>query len=234
MNQEQRTSPPGVGAGSATGEDREVELAAIMSSIAAGDRAAVFTLRDRFEPELARAVRAAISHRGARVSAQEVQDLVTDVAIVLGELARTWRPGSAPPWVWARHRIGAIVDGHIGQYASPMETADLEPVEAPPVAIGHEPDVLILLERVADHHVEAARLQEALTSVASHRDRMVFLDTIVQTSMGDPSPAVTVGKMHGLKPAAVRQQVRRVRIRVRKLAETDPRFEVLAGLAAVA
>jgi hypothetical protein len=53
-------------------------------------------------------------------------------------------------------------------------------------------------------------------------------------ALGDPSPAVTVGALYGMKPASVRQQSRRTRLRLRALAETEPRFGPLAELAVVA
>ena len=213
---------------------RELELAEVMSAIAAGDQAAVFTLRERFEPELTRAVRTISSHRQARLGPAEVADIVVDVVLDLAELAGSWKPGGAPPWVWARHRVAAVVDRHIGQYASTIERADLEPVAEPPAPAGHEPEVLDLLERMAPDHPGLSKFRQALLVVASGRDRVIFLEFAVQVSLGDPSPANTVARLHGLRPDAVRQQCRRVRLRMQALAESDPHFGELAELGLVA
>ncbi|CAN5722272.1 hypothetical protein BH10ACT1_BH10ACT1_29720 [soil metagenome] len=70
--------------------------------------------------------------------------------------------------------------------------------------------------------------------MASDRDQVVFLETAIQASMGDRSPAATVARLLGLTPEAVRQQHRRVRLRLQRLAEDDPRFAGLAELAVVA
>ena len=79
-----------------------------------------------------------------------------------------------------------------------------------------------------------ALVWEALLTVASARDRAVFLEVLVQTSLGDRAAAATVGGLLGMKPEAVRQQVSRIRRRLRDLAALDPRFADLAGLAIVA
>ena len=63
---------------------------------------------------------------------------------------------------------------------------------------------------------------------------VLFLETEVQASLGDRSPAVTVGQMLQLRPEAVRQQHGRVRKRLQALAASDPYFADLADLAIVA
>ena len=77
-------------------------------------------------------------------------------------------------------------------------------------------------------------LFEALELVLSERDRQLFLEVEVQQALGDRSPATTVGPMLGMQPAAVRQQYRRARLRLRRLAGTDPRYAPLADLPIVA
>ena len=83
-------------------------------------------------------------------------------------------------------------------------------------------------------HAGARLLQEALGTVATARDRELFLELRIQELLGDRSPAVTVGALLGLNPEAVRQQHRRVRLRLRLLAESDARFAELAVLPLVA
>lgn len=211
------------------------DLAEIMGRIVGGDRAAVFTLAARFEVELARTVRRIAASRGARLGAEEVGELVVEVAIELARLAPAWSPEGAPPWVWARHRVANIVDRHVGQWATPIDQPGIEhEVVDPPAAPGDEPPVLDVVAGLAGSHPLVALLHEAVGQVASPRDQVLFYETAVQVSLGDRSPAVTVGDLYGMRPEAVRQQTRRVRTRVRQLASDDPRFAALADLHLVA
>ena len=77
-------------------------------------------------------------------------------------------------------------------------------------------------------------VHDALRRVGSARDAQILLEVRLQATSGDPSPAVTVGAEHGMRPDAVRQVTRRMRARLRDLADADERFEALAGLALVA
>lgn len=218
-------------------EDRDGELAAVMAALAAGDQAAVITLAVRFEPELARAVRTVAANRGARLSADDVGELVLDAAIVLADLAGSWdAEKGAPPWVWARHRVAAVVDAHVGQHTRSLdliERSDLDEA-APLPSAGDEPPVTEVLGRLAQADPRIGLLREAVERVASPRDVVLFLETEVQASLGDRSPAVTVGQMLRLRPEAVRQQHGRVRKRLQALAASDPYFADLADLAIVA
>ena len=89
---------------------REARLAAVMASAAERDPAAVFALRESFADDLERTVRTIASSRGARLSADEVDQLAVDVAMELYALAPGWNPDfGVPPWVWARHRVAAVL-----------------------------------------------------------------------------------------------------------------------------
>lgn len=216
---------------------REVLLAQVMADLAAGDGAALFTLREVFRPELTRAVRSVASTRGARLSADDVDELITEVALVLATLAGSWNPEfRVPPWVWARHRVMGVVDNHVGQWTRPLELVDQGVLEQadPAASSSEEPWVVEVVEQVAAEHPGVALLWDAVQRVASERDRMVFFEVLVQHSLGDRSAAVTVGAMVGLSPEAVRQQVGRIRRRIRELAANEPRFAELADLAIVA
>jgi hypothetical protein len=79
-----------------------------------------------------------------------------------------------------------------------------------------------------------ALVWEALLTVASARDRALFLEVLVQTSLGDRAAAATVADLVGMKPDAVRQQSSRIRRRLRDLAAANPRYADLADLAIVA
>jgi DNA-directed RNA polymerase specialized sigma24 family protein len=208
-------------------------LAAIMERMAAGDPAAIFGLVQAHRPDLERAVRYTARSRGARLTPEQVDDLVLDAAIAIRDVAAAWKPEGAPPWVYARGRIANAVDRVVGQWADPLDPERTE-VEEPPAASGSEPDTIELLSGLAAEHPEVDLLVRGLARVATPRDQVVFVEHGLQVALGDPSPAVTVANQYGMKPASVRQQARRVRLRLRKLAETDPLFGELARLPLVA
>lgn len=214
----------------------DAALAEVMSRLAAGDAAAVLTLREAFRDDLAGAVRRVARRRRARLDADTVDELVTDVVLELARLAPSWKPGGAPPWVWAHHRVAAVVDRHVGQWTRPFDDAEhrCHDRSAVPAAPSTEPDVLVVLDGLAGWCPAAALLQEAVERVASPRDRELFFEHAVQAALGDRSPATTVARSMGLEPEAVRQQAHRVRERVRRLAAAEPRFAALAELAVVA
>ncbi|NLD77205.1 MAG: sigma-70 family RNA polymerase sigma factor [Acidimicrobiales bacterium] len=204
-----------------------------MERLAAGDGAAIQGLIDAHRTDLVRSVRAVAGKRGARLSPEQIEELVVDVALAIFDVAGSWKPGGAPPWIYARGRIANAVDRMIGQWADELEPErDEKPEE--PAAGGSEPDPFELIEVLAARDQTVALLLAGLGQVASTRDQMVFVEHGLQVSMGDPSPAVTVGQQYGMKPATVRQQTRRIRLRLRGLAETDPRFVELASLPLVA
>ena len=210
-------------------------LAEVMERMAQGDGAAVVELVDRWGQRIAGAVRSVASSRGARLSYDETQELVWDAALAVQAVAGGWSPeGGALPWVWGRHHVAAVVDRHIGQHAEPLERA--EQIDGPAAAPspGAERPVLDQVRALARHHREVALLAEALDIVATPRDQVLFLETALQASLGDASPSHTVGELLGMAPAAVRQQHRRVRLRVQALAAEDERYAPLATLALVA
>ena len=220
-------------------EGRDRDLVAVMAALADGDRAAIVTLREQFRPELSRAVRSVAAKRGARLSADDVDGLITDVALAMTKLAPAWDPErGAPPWVWARHRVAEVVDRHIGQWTTSLDAleveVDLEPVVAPAASAGSEPRPVDVAARLAADHTGMALVCEALEKVASPRDRELFFEVLVQASLGDRSAAATVGRLLGVSPEVVRQQMGRIRRRIRDLAASDPHFADLAELAVVA
>lgn len=209
-------------------------LARIMVALAAGDGAALFGLIDAYGDELARTVRVIAAKRRARLTADDVDELVVEAALAVQAVAGAWRADGAPPWVWANGRIRAAVDRHLGQWADELDHERHAGQEAAPAPSGSEDPVEACLARLAAGDRRVALLDEALELVASRRDRLVFVELGIQVALGDPSPAVTVGALYGMKPASVRQQSRRTKLRLRALAETEPRFGPLADLALVA
>ena len=217
---------------------REARLVEVMGRLAAGDKAALFDLRSNFERELALAVRSVASKRGARLDAQEVADLVTDLVVELAHHASAWRPdGGAPPWIWARHRVGAVVDRHIGQYATSLDVEGAREVADTPDRTwtsGRDRAVRDMFESLAREHPVVELLVEAVERVASGRDASLYFEVSYQASTGDPSPANTVAELFEMQPAPVRQQHSRVRRRILALAEQEPRYAPLAQLPLVA
>jgi hypothetical protein len=216
---------------------RESLLIEVMAAAAAGDSSSVFALRESFGPEIERSVRGIASARGVRLSADEVDQLAIDTALELFGLAKAWDPSfGVPPWVWARHRVTAVVDAHIGQHTRPLEVVEsvLAEAPAPPAARCEEPSVVEVIEQLAAEDRSVALVWEALLTVASARDRALFLEVLVQTSLGDRAAAATVADLVGMKPDAVRQQSSRIRRRLRDLAAANPRYADLADLAIVA
>jgi DNA-directed RNA polymerase sigma subunit (sigma70/sigma32) len=79
-----------------------------------------------------------------------------------------------------------------------------------------------VLTEAAGHDVRARRLIAGFDAAnVSERDRAVFVEYLLQTDLGDPSPAVTVGAVFGLQAANVRQIVKRTRTRLAGPARTD-------------
>lgn len=230
-----QNQPTGVGRDG--GEDRNQLIASLMQRMADGDNAAAFELVDRFEPELRGTVVRIASSRGVTFASEDLTDLVIDVAVEINKLARAWKPtGGARPWTWAHHRIAAIVDAQIGQHTTPLDSV-VEPAAASGDEVrsgDHEDSHVAVMERLANDDPLVALLSEALDQLVSPRDRRLFLEIEVQQVMGDRSPAATAAALIGVSGAAARQQHRRTRQRLQRLAATNPRFAPLADLAIVA
>jgi hypothetical protein len=215
-------------------DEHEGVLVGVMARLADGDGAALVELIDCARSPMAAAVRSVAAARRARLSADEVDELVVEVALVLAEHAGGWSPeGGAPPWVWARHQVARVVDAHLGQFADPLEDAE-RTLGAVASEISAESEVEVLVARLAGRHPDIALLEEAVRRVATDRDRTLFWETVLQQAMGDPSPATTVGRSLGVTPAVVRQQHRRIRVRIARLAEAEPRYASVGRLPLVA
>jgi hypothetical protein len=218
-------------------QDRIERVTRLMARMAAGDAAAVFELYEQFGASVAATVRRVFAGRGVVAPPRdEVDGVVIEACMDLFERASSWSPdGGAMPWVWAERRIANLVDRTLGQHADPLDVERLDEVLPPrsSVASGTEPEVLDVLRAVAGWQAECALLADALGSVATERDRRVFLEVGLQASLGDRSPAVTVGALLGMQPDAVRQQHRRVKRRLQRLAANEARFAPLADLALV-
>lgn len=202
-----------------------------MALMAAGDRAALFTVLDEFGSHLAAAVRRAARHLHVELSGQDVRDLTTDAGFVLLDVAAGWdAERGALPWVWAERRIAALVSAHVGQHTDAIDEQALSEVEAEAAATSLDLDDIEMLETLARLSPKCRLFLDALARVATPRNRDVVLAVRVQNAMGDPSPAVTVGHLYGLRPDAVRQIVHRTRMALKRLVHSEPEFEVLRSL----
>jgi hypothetical protein len=208
----------------------------LMARMATGDDAAAISLYREFGPAIRPGV-AVVARRlhASHLTPEDIDGIVLDVCLDLLKRAGSWDPnGGALPWVWAERRVLRIVSDFVGQYGSPFDES------FPP---GHEPEgggVALsepdlgedeTLDRLARRLPTVALFAEALEAVTDReRNRHVLLLYELQRSSGDPSPALTVGQVHGMKPAAVRKCVERTKRALITLAASEARFAAIAGL----
>jgi hypothetical protein len=207
-------------------------LAEVMARMAGGDRAAVFTLYLEYGDHVAALMRRELRRLGVdHVDPDELDGLVKDGCFALEKSASAWDPnGGALPWNWAGKRLAAIAQRWVGQHTDPIDDHDVVAAEQLR-AVGDEPDGLEVLERLASCHDGCALMTEAFERLeVTPRDRAILLEVKLQAAAGDPSPANTVAREHGLKPDAVRQVVKRTLDQIRDLAASDSRFAGLVDL----
>ena len=216
--------------------DRNRRLRDVMAALAEGDRSATFDLYAEFGGPIRSWVRRLLRRLGVDViGPEELDGLVIDACLELQGCAGSWDPeGGALPWVWAEKRLLGVASRWVGQHADPIDDREEAVTRMVSTVAGRaaEPGVIELLARLDDP--TCVLLREALEVVASVRDREILLEVGLQRSLGDASPAVTIGPSVGLRPDAVRQVLRRVRRRLHELAEAEPRYAVLTDLALLA
>jgi hypothetical protein len=218
-------------------ERKHSKLVEVMTRMAEGDRAAVFTLYAEFGTIIAAVMRRELARLGRyTVAAEDLDGLVIDASLELARLARSWDPQrGAAPWTWAMRRLTRLASDFVGIHADPLDEAVVERLAWASGAVGTEdPPPVRLLERLAPHHPACRLLLDALEEVSTPRNRDILLEVRLQASLGDPAPAVTVGRSFGLRPDAVRQVVKRTRAAIGQLAADDPKFAPLAAIPLVA
>lgn len=215
----------------------DVNVEAIMTRLAEGDTAAVFTLYEHHGHRVAGVVRRQLRRCGLdRVAPEDLRSLVLDACMELLAVAPAWRAGGALPWWWAEGRIRAVVNGWVGVHADSLDDHErtIEEVDAyhPPTdedtvaeTFARLVDEVPLVGLVAEAAREA-RIDEAIL--------LCLLDYSIQQDQGDPSPAHTLAPRYGVSPDALRQRVSRGRRQLRAVVEDDPRFAALADFALVA
>lgn len=207
-----------------------------MARMAAGEQAAIFELYEDFGDCIGRMLRSEFRRLGVeRIDPAEIDGLILDACIDLSGRAGSWDPSrGVTPWTWAQFRLRALVVAHVGQFTDALP--DEGPAESPAAALaegegaGADAGPLSTLRRLAGSRPELRLLQEGLDLVSAPPQQAILLEVKVQAALGDPSPALTVGQMTGVRPDTVRQTVKRVLDRLRHLATADPRFAPLADL----
>jgi hypothetical protein len=204
--------------------DNTDQLVAVMAAIAGGDRSAVVTLYIEFGGRMAAGVRRRLRELGVHHPEEgQVQDLVMDACFELESCAKAWDPeGGALPWNWARRRLDAMIARRIGVFADPLDDALAERVaDTTRVADTADRAAIAVLADLASYNERARHLiAEFDAARVSDRDRAVFLEYVLQSDLGDPSPARTVGSEFGLEAATVRQIVSRTRTRLARSSES--------------
>lgn len=221
--------------------ERFERLVVVMAAMAAGDKAAVFSLYGEFGAHLAASMRRELRRLGVDdAGPEEVDGMVIDACFVLFDCGSGWNPdGGALPWTWAGRRLAGVVSQWAGQHSDEFDAARLEvcavedPMTPSPGAVGDAAE-LDVLARLAGDHPGCALVLEALGRVASRRDQAIVLELRSQSAAGDPSPALTVARRHNVSAEVVRQAACRVRGRLARLAAEDRRFADLADLPIVA
>lgn len=205
-----------------------------MTLMAQGDASAAFALYEEFGAVIRRVLLSHFIDRGINVvPTDELDGLTLDAVFALLDAAPAWRPdGGAMPWSWAERKLRALVNNHIGHHG--REVRDEDGGEMPTIVLDHDHDELQGLALVAADHDTVRLLVEALDAVCTRRDAQIFVAVRAQAAGGDPSPSNTVAAQHGMKPPAVRQVAKRARDSLRRLAESDKRFEPLLDLALLA
>lgn len=211
---------------------------AIMSRLAAGDTAAIFTLAEHHGHRVAGVVRRQLRTCGIDVvHPEDLRSLVLDACMELHAVAPAWRPGGALPWWWAEGRIRGVVNRWVGVHADALDDhwehaqRDGEPPSAPSA----EDSLADAFARLVAGDPRVRLVADAARAAKVDDVALVcLLDYQIQQIQGDPSPAHTLAERYGTTPDAMRQRICRGRRRLRQVVKTDPRFAALSELELVA
>jgi DNA-directed RNA polymerase specialized sigma24 family protein len=209
-------------------------LQEIMGGLAAGDGAMVTTLAEEFDAPLRRVVTSIVFGFGRRevlVGEHGADDLVLTAALAIFDRARGWDPQGAPPWFWAERAIRSAVAAHVGHATVPFDPELVDRPELPfPDRAGLDGDARSVLDRLARVDDRALLWWNAVSAVATDRNRRVYFEYEIQKALGDRSPSPTVATEMGMSPDNVRQTASRVRRRLLRLIASDDRYASLRGL----
>lgn len=234
---EQPASPPSIPVAQPHPVEQIPTVEQIMTRLAAGDAAAVFTLYEHHGHRVAGVVRRQLARCGVdRINGEDLQSLVLDACMELLDVAGSWRPGGALPWWWAEGRIRNVVNGWVGVHADSLDdhVRAVEEGEAFHAACD-EVDLHATFARlVAEVPIVGLVAEAARAARVDEPILFCILDYSIQQDQGDPSPAHTLAPRYGVSPDALRQRVSRARRRLRAVVDADPRFAPLADFALVA
>jgi len=221
------------------------ELLKCMEGMAAGDPAFLFTFHERFGEKIGWVVRDMVRGMGRLDilrNADEIDGLVIDACEVVFIRSAGWHPGGARPWNWAAKAIRSRVAGVIGHRLVEFDDRGDDTCELTPAtgSTGIEGEANGMQAEAADLTLDtgtiaemlsadprASLLDRAIRSVGRERNQMICWQYSVQKALGDPSPAVTVAGMFGLKPGNVRQIHHRQKVKVEALVNSDDQFQSL-------
>lgn len=237
-----------------TGGD-EARISRLMAEIAAGRRSAIWELHRAAGIQVRARVRGELQRLGVRYDADDLDALVIDAVLAIADVAGAWRPGGAPPWSWAHHRVVGVVHRWVGTFADSLEglgdgdtdgalswCAHRQAARSDAIAGGAfavDPaeavaETRAVLGRLAMTTPLAADLDAALSALVSPRAAAVWLAAVDESEAGNRHPAVTVGARFGMRPDAVRKTVQRVRHRLARAADGDERFAAVVTLPGIA
>ena len=99
----------------------EVTVARLMAAIAAGNQPAIWALRELADVPIRSRVRGELRRLGVRYDAEDLDGMVIDAVLAIADIAGSWRPGGAPPWSWAHHRVVGVVHRWVGTFADSLD-----------------------------------------------------------------------------------------------------------------
>ena len=198
--------------------DDPAQLDHVMAHLAGGDLAFAVTLANGWHAPIARLVRTLLREMGRpdlTGDREEVAGHVIDACFVIADRAGGWRPGEAPPWLWARFAIRAEVARSIGHRC--VELDDSQYDGCPPVPVD-----MVDYDELVERNPRFASFDDVLRECTSERDRRIVVEYLQQQAAGDPSPSHTVGQMFDLAPATARQVFSRAMRKVRRVLGNQP------------
>ena len=197
-----------------------------MAEIAAGRRSAIWELHRAAGIQLRARVRGELRRLGVRYDADDLDALVIDAVLAIADVAGAWRPGGAPPWSWAHHRVVGVVHRWVGTFADSLEglgdgdtdgalswCAHRQAARSDAIAGGASAvdpadavaETRAVLGRLAMTTPLAADLDAALSALVSPRAAAVWLAVVDESEAGNRHAAVAVGARFGMRPDAVRK-----------------------------
>lgn len=212
------------------GETDSSTVEEVMARLCRGEMDALSDLAAVATGPIRSTVLGAFQSRGIWVDQDRLHDIVQDSLLELVKLAPAWRAdGGAKPWRWARPKLVAAAYRSLGHFTDDIDN-HVGLVDEKSGLLTDDEEQIEILGRLAAEHEEVAILFDALGTVASERDRKVWLAVQVETASGNGAPAVTVAQDFGLTPQNVRKIRQRVQGKLLSLAGSESRFAGLFSL----